>query len=57
MAERHSLSKVLFPNPAGAEINESGQRSPAIMRSTRRLRLTRILGAGGGKNFVDKIID
>jgi hypothetical protein len=48
----HSLSKVVFPNPAGAAIRVSFLSNPASKRSIKRGRETRFFRGRGMNNFV-----
>src|SRR5512139_3245032 len=49
----HSLTRVVLPKPAGAEMSVSLPSSPSFIRSIRRGRGTRFLRTGGVNNFVD----
>src|SRR5207237_5558802 len=51
----HSLTSVVFPKPAGAEMRVSLPCSPSFSRSSRRGRLTTFGRSGGRYSFVAKI--
>ncbi|MCJ7695489.1 MAG: hypothetical protein MUO40_08685 [Anaerolineaceae bacterium] len=54
----HSLTSVVLPKPAGAEmrVNLQPEERPSFSRSTRRRRRTILDRSGGTNNFVPKIV-